>query len=39
MGGHSTIVIVSSVVAVIGLAAGWAFISSGEDEAEHGPSQ
>jgi hypothetical protein len=31
MGGHSTIVIVSSVVAVIGLAAGWAFISSGED--------
>ena len=37
MGGHSTIVIISSVVAVIGLAAGWAFISSGEDDLNPAP--
>jgi hypothetical protein len=37
MGGHSTTMIVSSVIAVIGFAAGWAFISSGKDELNSAP--
>jgi hypothetical protein len=37
MGGQSTTLIVSSVIAVIGLAAGYAFISSGKDELNTAP--